>query len=365
MKNRKQLLSAALALVLCLSLCLPALAGDTGKAVKSDHVITIDGNPVTLDAYHLIAANGGEVNYVKLRDVAELLKNTEARFNVDWRNGSIYLSTRTDYTTGNGTELQTITGTDGSYQWNNAAILVDGATKTLESIVLTDSNGGGHTLFKLRDLGEALGFIVDWTPERGIYIETTEQPQSGEPGTERLAAAKVAYSAIVETLAAENNSLTFDLIDLTASDVPELLVDMNGYYVSVYMWADVGAASVIEYWPYGAMGNTGYEYLPGQNVIRNFNSDLAGAIVYESYMTINADYEVVSLWDYSLSRWYFLDRNNNYMIDADEPILDEPIYYYGNTPITKEQYAAHQIPGDYQWMSGNKSASEMLALLTA
>lgn len=194
------------------------------------------------------------------------------------------------------------------------------------------------------------------------YTITKAEP---DPGELELAAAKEAYADIVRTLAAENDSLAFDLINVTGGDVPELLVDMSGYFVSLYTWADGEAVPVMDYWGYGAFGNPGYEYLPGQNVIRNYNSDLAGAIVYESYMTINPNCEVVSMWDGSLSTWYFLDLNDNYMDDEGEPYLDEPIYYYGDTQVTPEQYAKFQISGDYLWMSGRLTAGEMLRQLGA
>lgn len=43
---------------------------------------------------------------------------------------------------------------------------------SLDSITLTDDNGGGYTYYKLRDLGTALGFEVDWTSETGITVDT-------------------------------------------------------------------------------------------------------------------------------------------------------------------------------------------------
>ena len=42
----------------------------------------------------------------------------------------------------------------------------------LEAIVLRDDRGGAFTYYKLRDLGTALGFKVDWSGEKGIFIET-------------------------------------------------------------------------------------------------------------------------------------------------------------------------------------------------
>ena len=74
----------------------------------------------------------------------------------------------------------------------------------------------------------------------------------------------------------------------------------------------------MDQWPYGAGGNTGYEYLPGNNIIRNYDMDYAGAVIYESYLTVNDDYEVVELLDEGLSIWYFRDINGDGMIDEDE-----------------------------------------------
>lgn len=142
------------------------------KTGKSQSIISLNGNAITLDAYTLKAANGGDVTYVKLRDIAALLESTSAKFNVDWKRGAIYVASKSPYTTKNGTELKAISGTDGSYKWNQAPVLFDGTTKPLEGIVITDGKGGGHTFFKLRDLGEAIGFTVGWTAQRGIFIET-------------------------------------------------------------------------------------------------------------------------------------------------------------------------------------------------
>jgi len=90
-------------------------------AYASTQTVSIDGNPVTLEAYALKDENGNPTNYVKLRDVAYVLNGTVAE---------------------------------------------------LAAISLTDDNGGGYTYYQLRDLGRALGFNVGWSGERGIFIET-------------------------------------------------------------------------------------------------------------------------------------------------------------------------------------------------
>lgn len=149
---------------------LTSTAATTGR---SSQAITVNGTPVELEAYTLAAdSNGGDVTFVKLRDVAAVLEGTEDQFNVEWKNGVIYVASKSAYTGKNGTELQPIVVNTTGYEQNTAPVLFDGYLKSLESIIITDAEGGGHTFFKLRDLADAIGFTVDWSAERGIYIET-------------------------------------------------------------------------------------------------------------------------------------------------------------------------------------------------
>jgi len=54
---------------------------------------------------------------------------------------------------------------------------VNGAASNLDAIVLTDDAGGGYTYYKLRDLGQALGFNVGWSKDRGVFIESNKPYQ--------------------------------------------------------------------------------------------------------------------------------------------------------------------------------------------
>ena len=172
---------------------------------------------------------------------------------------------------------------------------------------------------------------------------------------------KMAYAQKIQELAVDDTML-FSLIYLTGSDIPELVVEHSGYDVSVFAWVDGKIITLMDQWPYGAGGNTGYEYLPGKNIIRNYDMDHAGAVIYESYFTVNDDYEVVELLDEGLSIWYFRDANGDGMIDEDE-YCDEPIYYYGDSEISEEEYASYQVRGDYEVICGEMSTEEILAQL--
>lgn len=142
----------------------------SGTAHVRRQSIEIDGKSVTLQTYALSGENGGETNYVRLRDIASLLNGTSAQFDVDW-DGRVIIEPLAAYEP-NGTELQAPFSGDRSYQKANAATVIYGESIPFTAIFLTDDNGGGYTYYKLRDLGRVLDFNVSWSAGRGIYIET-------------------------------------------------------------------------------------------------------------------------------------------------------------------------------------------------
>lgn len=167
----KKTLSLTLALALSLSLLtVPAGAAEGGTAYASTQAVLVDGSTVTFQAYALKDANGNDTNYVKLRDVAQVLQGTAVQFEVGW-NGAVNIETGKSYTS-NGSEMKTPFSGNRAYSPATAPTNINGAPAALEAIVLLDDDGGAYTYYKLRDLGTALGFQVDWTAEKGIFIET-------------------------------------------------------------------------------------------------------------------------------------------------------------------------------------------------
>ncbi len=142
-------------------------------AYTSFETVTVDGTARSFNMYALKTAQGYDTNYIGLRDLAKDLTNTPAQFQVTWDQdtGSILIQTGAAYLPPETGSYAQLDG-DQLYQMNTAQILVDGRPAALEAILLTDENGGGHTYYKLRDLGAALGFTVGWSAEDGIYVRT-------------------------------------------------------------------------------------------------------------------------------------------------------------------------------------------------
>lgn len=148
----------------------------SGTAHVRRQSIEIDGKAVTFQTYALVDANGGETNYVRLRDIASALDGTAAQFAVAW-DGNVVIEPLSAYTP-NGSEMQTPFSGDRAYTVSSAATLIYGQAIPFTAIMLTDDNGGGYTYYKLRDLGSVLGFNVSWATGRGIYIES-DRPYAG------------------------------------------------------------------------------------------------------------------------------------------------------------------------------------------
>ena len=138
-------------------------------AYASTQNVLVDGKSVEFYAYALKDANGNDTNYVKLRDVAQILNGSAAQFEVGW-DGSISITTRSAYTS-NGSELIQNFAGNQPYTVNTFPVKVNGAAVALDAITLTDATGG-YTYFKLRDLGSALGFNVGYANGVGIFIQT-------------------------------------------------------------------------------------------------------------------------------------------------------------------------------------------------
>lgn len=151
----------------------------------------------------------------------------------------------------------------------------------------------------------------------------------------------------------------YDLIYFNDDDIPELVAGVDWYYVSLYTYDAGSVYTLMDDWGYGAGGNQGYEYLPKKNALRNYNTDLAGEIMNETYATLKDGHELES---YSISSWSFKDENKNYMIDDGEE-QNGRWYYYESSEITPEEYSSYQILGDFDFIIGDKTAAQIISEL--
>lgn len=126
-------------------------------ASKTSQSMTLDGKAVDANAY-LIEDN----NYFKLRDIAALLKDTEAKFNVyyDKDANSVVIENNKTYKVLD-TDLVPITVQKAKAITSLQKIILDGQVLDLTVYSINDNN-----YFKLRDLAKALNFGVDYNAEK-------------------------------------------------------------------------------------------------------------------------------------------------------------------------------------------------------
>ena len=132
-------------------------------AVSTPSAVLINGDLVEFDAYNI---NGN--NYFKLRDLAFALNHTEKRFEVAWDgvNNAIFLTGGAPYTVVGGEMNSKGVGSKKAKPTNSKVYLDN------KGIVLTAYNIEGNNYFKLRDIGEAFDFKVEWN-DNTIIIDTS------------------------------------------------------------------------------------------------------------------------------------------------------------------------------------------------
>ena len=150
----KRILSFLLVLILAVTF-LPAAALAADKVVLSPQNLIVDGETIECEKYNI---NGS--NYFKLRDIALLVNGTGSQFSVGYDAVKKVVSIVTgEAYTPNGSELD-LSGGDKSAtaKPSTQTILINGEERGDLSVY----NIGGNNFFKLRDLGTALGFDVDY-----------------------------------------------------------------------------------------------------------------------------------------------------------------------------------------------------------
>lgn len=173
-----------------------------------------------------------------------------------------------------------------------------------------------------------------------------------------------AYEAVSRICALESDGeMQYSLIYVDDDDIPELAAGVSGYYTSLYTYHDGTLYKVMDRWPYGAMGNAGYEYSPRKNSLRNYNNDYAGAIMYTTYMTMGAGYSIDTVAQ--IVSYNFDDVNQNGQPDEDE--MDSMgiygVSYINGTEVSEEECAAYDL-GGYEFITVTMNREELVKMLS-
>lgn len=184
---------------------------------------------------------------------------------------------------------------------------------------------------------------------------------------------KDAYAYVARLNNMSNENYTYELIYVNDDDIPELVIDNLGYYVSMYSYKDGYVSCYMDHWPYGAMGNVGYTYVPRKNIIFNSNYDHAGLIEYVTYGSMREDGTLGT--DYEAEYLYFNDvdgdgspSSGEYWDEVDDDYHLYDAFYYNNTDqdMTDDEIKAKIKKLDkykYEELNGAMSYDELLKKL--
>ena len=184
----KKRISLILCIILVFSL-LPMTAA-AARVMLSPQNLTVDGRAVECEKYNIDGSN-----YFKLRDIAYLLSGTANQFEVgyDADSRTVTITSGLPYTP-NGEEL--VVGLDKSEtaKPSTQTIKINGVVNS----GISAYNLAGNNFFKLRDLGEVLGFEVDYdqATNTAIILSSGGAPNlppapSPEPGAGKLSSKEI------------------------------------------------------------------------------------------------------------------------------------------------------------------------------
>lgn len=155
----KKLLPIILTLLL---VCIAVSYASAANVVASPQNLSVDGVDADCDKYNIDGSN-----YFKLRDLAQLLSKTDSRFSVsfDEQSNAVTVVSGKEYTPVGG-ELARGRDQSKTAVVSKQSVLIDGKAADGLSVY----NIGGNNYFKLRDLGDALGFTVDYDADSNKAI---------------------------------------------------------------------------------------------------------------------------------------------------------------------------------------------------
>lgn len=159
----------AAALCAVLSVTLASAAAASPKVAVSDHKFMVNGKAVTPQAY-----NVDGYNYFKLRDVAYLLSDTTAPFNVTWtpsQSSVINLISGQKYQKVGG-ELSASTLSSLKVSASTFKVLLNGSAVSFRGYLINDNN-----YYSIADIADAIGFEAGWdNATRTVRLTTPATP---------------------------------------------------------------------------------------------------------------------------------------------------------------------------------------------
>ena len=162
MKKRRILY---LALVMILGISVSIFADGELKAINSEQQVKLNDEIVNVAGYMV-----EDSNYYKIRDIAAVLNNTKAKFNVSYNTEkkSVEITTGESYMIENA-DLNSSKVEAKTVLKGNQKVFINGKETNLQSYLIN-----GNNYFKLRDLGTTLNFEVNFDDPTKTVLMNSE-----------------------------------------------------------------------------------------------------------------------------------------------------------------------------------------------
>ena len=316
----KKTVALLISLILVFTLAVPVFAAGNGPQVGvSQQTLKVNGIVHKCEKYNIDGSN-----YFKLRDLAYLLSGTGSQFSVGWdaAANTVSIVTGKDYEW-NGKEL--LLGQDASATAQKSAqtILIDGQIVTGLDVY----NIGGSNYFKLRDLGDALGFDVGYDAETNTAIVTSRpvrflESRYYETGTYSA----YDYDEATDTWIEKSGIVTYETVNTYFADgKPESVIYTEAHdgevvwgYTEVYDYDYAGNLAKVAYTQDGQTDITTYTY--------NEKGDVEKTAVAYSYGDREVTTYYYDAWGYVLQETTTSDWSAysiTYTYDANHNLLSE------------------------------------------
>ena len=147
----------------------------TIEVKATNQKVKLDGKDVVISGYNIDG-----YNYFKLRDLAAVLKDSQAKFGVDYKDGVVTLTKAADYKVVESDQKPVKAESKGML--TNDKVLVGDKALTATAYKIDDLN-----YYKLRDLGKELGFGVGYDEATKSVLLTSVVNEKEEVKEEKVA----------------------------------------------------------------------------------------------------------------------------------------------------------------------------------
>lgn len=335
----KKLLPIILTLLL---VCIAAPYASAANVVASPQNLSVDGVDADCDKYNIDGSN-----YFKLRDLAQLLSKTDSRFSIsfDEQSNAVAVVSGKEYIPVGG-ELARGQDQSKTAVVSKQSVLIDG--KAVDGLSIY--NIGGNNYFKLRDLGNALGFTVDYDADSNTAIVLSK----GSTAVYQNAFVKLLEDVNEKRRADMASEVTFDgfedylqhhrgEVEITQAEIDSLM-DLNHPGKATLTRAealeDVDLYFRALHYSYGA-----YYYFGEENFQKAENTIRAKL---SSCKTITRD-QLISLM---YSNLLFVRDGHFYIAGRYEPAYESSVqylYYYSDRSFGKDANGYYLLGESEKW----------------